>query len=210
MKDKLKFILSEQGILPTIDNFRRLPQIGNWLVSGCRGIAPAPVKRMVIKSYLRTYDLNWFIETGTHLGDTLADVAFDKSLQTVSIELADSYYHTAQKRFANYTNVELLHGDSGTLMPQVVARLQEPALFWLDGHYSGGITARGDLETPVSHELQAILASPVRGHVILIDDIRCFDGTHDYPYLDDFLAAIRTDGRYHVEVSADILRMTPN
>lgn len=49
----------------------------------------------------------------------------------------------------------------------------------------------------------------MRGHVILIDDVRCFDGSLDYPYLDDFLAVIRAEGRYHLEVSTDILRMTP-
>ena len=164
---------------------------------------------MVNKSYLKAYHLKCFVETGTHLGDTLADVAYDKSLQAVSIELADNYYHAAQRRFANYANVQILHGDSGKLMPQVVAKLQEPTLFWLDGHYSGGVTAKGDLETPVSGELEAIFASPVRGHVILIDDVRCFDGSLDYPYLDDFLAVIRAEGRYHLEVSTDILRMTP-
>jgi hypothetical protein len=95
------------------------------------------------------------------------------------------------------------------VLPQIVAGLKKPALFWLDGHYSGDQTARGNLDTPVSQELQAILSAEVQGHVILIDDVRCFDGTHDYPHLDELLAAIRQDGRYEAEVSADILRMVP-
>jgi hypothetical protein len=164
---------------------------------------------MVIKSYLRAYHLNCFVETGTHLGDTLADVAQNQSVRSISIELADEYFQTAQERFAKYTNVSLFHGDSGKLMPQIVAELKQPTLFWLDGHYSGGLTAKGDLETPISEELQTILRSPVKGPVILIDDIRCFDGNHDYSYLDQLLAVIRTDGRYQVEISADILRLTP-
>jgi len=65
------------------------------------------------------------------------------------------------------------------------------------------------METPVSAELQAILASPIAGHVILIDDVRCFDGSHDYPHLDELMTVIRSDIRYHAEVSADILRLTP-
>lgn len=105
--------------------------------------------------------------------------------------------------------MEILYDDSGKLMPTIVTGLSSPALFWLDGHYSGGVTARGDMETPVSAELQAILASPIAGHVILIDDVRCFDGSHDYPHLDEFMAVIRADGRYYAEVSADILRLTP-
>jgi len=94
-------------------------------------------------------------------------------------------------------------------MPEIVAKMQDPALFWFDGHYSGGDTAKGDLETPVSTELQAILASPVKVHVILVDDVRCFDGSHDYPHLDQTLEAIRSDGRYHIEITGDILRLTP-
>ena len=148
------------------------------------------------------------METGTHTGDTLAKVAADQTVQAISIELADHYYRDAQRRFAGYQNVTLLHGDSGRLLPEVVNKLQAPALFWLDGHYSRGLTAKGALETPIRAELQAIFSSTIAGHVILIDDVRCFDGSHDYPHLDELLAFIRDDGRYKAEVSTDILRLT--
>ena len=209
MKKHLKYYFYRLGIFPYLNLLRNLPAITRWIKDGCWGIAPPPVKRMVIKSYLKKYYLNCFVETGTHLGDTLADVAQDQSVHSISIELADEYYQSAQERFAKYTNVSLFHGDSGKLMPQIVAELKQPTLFWLDGHYSGGLTAKGNLETPISEELQTILASPIKGHVILIDDIRCFDGNHDYPYLDELLAVIRADGRYRVEISTDILRLTP-
>lgn len=140
-------------------------------------------------SYLRWHSIKVFIETRTHLGDY--------------------YYNAAKRRLVRCENVKLYQGDSGKLIIEIVSKLQSPALFWLDGHYSGGVTALGELETPVNAELQAILASPITGHVILIDDVRCFDGTHDYPHLDEFMAVIRADGRYHTEVSTDILRLTP-
>jgi hypothetical protein len=209
MKQPVKHLLYRFGIYTNLDAIRRLPEIVFWLSNGCTGIAPPPVKRKIIRSYLQHHGLKVFIETGTHLGDTLADIASDAAVQAISIELADNYYQAAAYRFAKYKNVELLHGDSGLLMAQVVGKLRSPALFWLDGHYSGGMTAKGDLETPVSAELQSILASPITGHVILIDDVRCFDGTRDYPHLDEFLAFIRADGRYRCEVSTDILRLTP-
>lgn len=209
MKDSLKDKLSRFGVYPSMDLIRRLPEIKDWLDTGCSGIAPPPVKRKAILSYLKRYNLNVFVETGTHLGDTLADVAFDKSVQAISIELADDLYFAARRRFAGYNNVVLYHGDSGEFMTEIVSNLQSPALFWLDGHYSGGLTAKGNLETPISAELQTILASPIKGHVILIDDVRCFDGTHDYPHLDELIALIRSNGCYQTEVSADILRLTP-
>jgi hypothetical protein len=209
MKTAIKHSLSRLGLFPYLDLLRRLPGIIRWLRSGCRGLAPPPVKRMVLTGYLRSNRLKHFIETGTHLGDTLADVAYDQSLSATSIELDEAYFNAAKQRFANYSNVTLLQGDSGIVMPAIVQQLKEPALFWLDGHFSGGKTSKGELETPISAELEAILKSPIAGHVILIDDARCFDGTHDYPHLDQLLETVRHMGRYHIEVSTDIIRMTP-
>ena len=115
----------------------------------------------------------------------------------------------ATHRFSLYANVKLLHGDSGSLLPACVATLCQPALFWLDGHYSGGLTAKGDVETPISAELHAILASPIKNHVILIDDARCFNGSADYPFIDELIKTVREQSDYHIEVSSDIIRLTP-
>ena len=214
MKRKIKQSLSRLGAYTGVDlvgslNLIRLfPEIYRWYKKGCSDVAPYPVKRKVVTSYLRSRGLKTFVETGTYTGETLAEVAVDRTVQATSIELADRYYRDAKRRFSSCQNVTLLHGDSGKLLPEVVDKLQAPALFWLDGHYSGDLTAKGDLETPISAELQAILSSSIAGHVILIDDVRCFDGSHDYPHLDELLAVIRRDGRYKVEVSTDILRLT--
>lgn len=193
MKLTIKHQLSKIGIWPHLDLVRRLPQITRWIGTGCTGIAPPPVKRMVLSAYLRRFDLHQFIETGTQLGDSLAYIAQNKAVKCTSIELADSYYRL---------------GDSGIALPEVVRTLRAPALFWLDGHYSGGITARGELDTPVSAELKSILDSPIKDHVILIDDARCFDGTNSYPHLDTLLNTVRENAAYHIEVSADIIRLT--
>ena len=208
MKTALKHHLSRLGILPHLDAIRKLPETRRWLTAGCTGIAPSPVKRRILMAYLHKYALNRFIETGTHLGDTLAYMARNKNTQCTSIELADGYYQQAKGRFRSYANVELLHGDSGTLMSSVLSNLTSPALFWLDGHYSGGVTAQGERDTPVSVELQAILASSCKAHVILIDDVRCFDGSNGYPHLDDLLRTVREQSTYCAEVSTDIIRLT--
>jgi hypothetical protein len=83
-------------------------------------------------------------------------------------------------------------------------------LFWLDGHYSGGITARSAAETPILQELQCVLRHRVRTHVILIDDARCFTGANGYPTI----AALREllAGAYPswlFTVGDDIIRMHP-
>jgi hypothetical protein len=210
MKTILKHHLSKLGIHPHLDSIRRFSETRRWISDGCSNIAPPPVKRKILMAYLHKFALNQFIETGTHLGDTLAYMAHNKNIQCTSIELADIYFQQAKDRFKSYANVELLHGDSGSLMPLVLSKLKTPALFWLDGHYSGGLTGQGECDTPVSAELQAILTSQCKSHVILIDDVRCFDGSNGYPHLDDLLKTVREQSSYRAEVSTDIIRLTPN
>lgn len=71
---------------------------------------------------------------------------------------------------------------------------------------AGGITARGNLDTPVLAELTAILAREDDNDVILIDDAREF-GKGDYPRIDAVAELIvsRRPGR-HFEVRNDIIR----
>jgi len=85
MKHSLKHFISRIGLYSGIDLVRRLPEIVRWISNGCSGIAPPPIKRKIISSYLRSHGLRVFVETGTHLGDTVADVARDKSIRAISI-----------------------------------------------------------------------------------------------------------------------------
>ena len=75
-----------------------------------------------------------------------------------------------------------MQGDSATQLKLVLNQLSEPVLFWLDGHYSGGQTAKGVKECPILEELEAIASFKCNaGSVVLIDDARLFNGSHDYP-----------------------------
>jgi hypothetical protein len=126
----------------------------------------------------------------------------------VSIELSPDLYRAALARFANRRSVTLLEGGSADLMESVVAQLEGPALFWLDGHYSAGITAHGNLDTPVQRELEIILAS-ADNHVILVDDATCF-GSGDYPTLDAVQALVgRLRPGWTCVVQDDIIRIHP-
>jgi hypothetical protein len=70
-------------------------------------------------------------------------------------------------------------------MHDIIEKVNHPAIFWLDGHYSGDITAKGDKECPILEELAAIFSGEKHDHILLIDDARLFNGTHDYPTLED-------------------------
>jgi hypothetical protein len=62
-----------------------------------------------------------------------------------------------------------VQGDSGKELPKIVTQLDTPAIFWLDGHYSAGITAKGDTECPIFEELEAIFEPDKSCKHILID-----------------------------------------
>ena len=205
---QIRQFLIGSGLWYPLNLLRNIPAIFRWLSSGCHGLAPHPVKLMVIGSYLKRYSIGAFVETGTNLGDTLGCFA-RKDINCTSIELSSELYQAARAVFKARNNVRLVQGDSSQKLPELLEELKDPALFWLDGHYSSGITASAKTHTPVSAELKAILNHPVKQHVVLIDDARYFDGTNDYPHLDDLLRVIREDGSYRAEISTDIIRLVP-
>jgi hypothetical protein len=80
----------------------------------------------------------------------------------------------------------------------------------LDGHYSAGETAQSHKDNPIFEELQHIFDTPDRGHVIIIDNARCFGMDPDYPsieQLSDFVKSQRPN--VDISVQYDIIRITP-
>lgn len=203
-----KHILMSAGVWYPLNLLRRAPEVLQWLRSGCSGVAPHPIKMRVVSSYLKKFLIEDFIETGTYLGDTLHYIA-SFGVRCTSIELSKELFEVACMRFKDCENVRLVHGDSGQRIPELLNGINKPTLFWLDGHYSAGITAGSESHTPISAELRAILSHHLKNHVILIDDARCFNGKNNYPRLDDLLREIREDGGYVAEISADIIRLVP-
>jgi len=126
-----------------------------------------------------------------------------------TIELSERLAAEAAKRLAMYRHVRVLWGNSGELLPQVLAQLNEPAVFWLDAHYSGGITAKGPTECPLEGELRGIALGGRADHVILIDDARLM-GQGDFPSLEEIIALARSiNPDYRIEVRDDIVRCEP-
>ena len=181
----------------------------DWYSDGLPDPPPQAVKWRVIDAQLKRFGIRRFIETGTLFGETLEYVA-RRGFPCTSVELSQDLYRGAKQKFSNYKNVELIHGDSGEVMPRILAQLREPTLFWLDGHYSHGITACGEKETPISEELAAILNHHIQRHVILIDDARCFNGNNDYPALHDLLHDVVEAGKYRYSVNCDVIQLVPS
>ena len=166
---------------------------------------PHSAKQEVIRHFASKYNIQVFVESGTFLGIMINSMK-GQFKKLYSIELSEILYKNAIKKFENDKNVNIVFGDSGSMLPQVIKDINEPILFWLDGHYSGDITAKGILETPIIKELKTVLEHPVKNHVIVVDDARLFNGTRDYPTIkevQDFLAGYSKD--YKFEIKEDIL-----
>lgn len=172
-------------------------------------------RRELLRWFGHDYKLNIFIETGTNQGKTpLALHPYFGQLYT--IELDWELYQEAQQLFAETDNVQCWFGDSTIVLPKVLAEIAEPALVWLDGHYSGPGTAHGEKSSPICEELEILFADG-RPHVILVDDARIFDGGPEhtlYPhYLEypslDWVEALAIEHGYHYTLLDDIIRLTP-
>jgi len=180
-----------------------------WLGAGGPLPAPSVVKHGVIRQYAERYGIRTLVETGTYKGGTI-DALSRHFRRIYSIELDDALYARARVRFAALAHVTIVHGDSAHVLPTVLRELATPALFWLDGHYSGPGTAKGQRETPILEEIHAILSHPIRTHIILIDDARVFGTWPDYPTLEEFQTLIATTAPHlHFALEADIIRLTP-
>jgi len=146
------------------------------------------------------------IETGTYRGDMI-NACRDAFDQIYSIELDDDLFAEAARRFARYPHISIRHGVSGSVLPVLLSTIAVPCLFWLDGHYCASVSAKGQVETPIVHELEAILRHRTPGHAVLIDDARCFTGKNDYPTIDQlrsFVLAHKPEWEFQVE--GDIVR----
>ena len=215
MKEPLKYFLERTTPLGTLARMHRQMKLEKkfrkWEKDGATGPMPNLGKQRVVVEYIKNYSPEVFIETGTYKGKMVyAVMPYIKRIY--SIELDTTHYQNARKRFTGYTDIQILHGQSGEILPQVLKNIDKPCLFWLDAHYSGGSTAKADMETPIMQEIECILKHPlVSKHVVLIDDARCFTGSNDYPTLnalEEFIKRTCPDWTFNVE--NDIIRTHSN
>jgi len=172
--------------------------------------ASAQDKQALIVRFGCQRGLKNFIETGTFQGD-MVEAQRENFHKIVTIELSDALYEAAKRRFAGYDHVHVLHGDSGALLLEAIHLIEGPALYWLDAHYSRGVTARGDQKAPILKELSIIAARGQPDDVILIDDARLFGMRLGYPRLATvrkFAAWEWPSHSFHVE--SDIICIVPS
>lgn len=217
--------LAKKVIIPILRNrWKKNPTVANWIQQGYindteidsivldwhfhKAPIPPPhkIKQFAITEMGKKYNCKILVETGTFRGDMLEAQKnnFDKLF---SIELSTIFWETAKKRFKNDTQIILLQGDSGEMLPTLTPSLDQPTLFWLDGHYCGSSTALSAIECPIYAELDAVFNNN-RDHVILIDDARMFVGKRDYPTIPELTNYVKKKAPdYTVSVIDDIIRI---
>jgi hypothetical protein len=199
-------VLMRTFLYDIVQNYRRKKEYKEWLNSGKPIPPPDVVKHISVKEYAQEFGTQVLVETGTYLGDMVWAVK-DDFHKIYSVELSTELYERAKKRFSKYTHISIFKGDSSEVLPAILDHIKEACLFWLDGHYSEGLTAKGAKETPILRELKHIFGRSMEDHVILIDDARLFTGQNDYPTLVELRESIL--GRYPdyaFEVKDDIIR----
>jgi hypothetical protein len=158
-------------------------------------------------------DLRVAVETGTYQGETteMLSTLVDR---VWSVEAEASLAAAAQGRFAS-DNVTVLAGDSGTLLPKVLAQIDEPALFWLDAHWFDDLPQVTATQCPILDELEAIgMFAHRTASCVLIDDSHMFtaavpapNNQDDWPTYDEVVR--RLGFAEHLDIVADVIVAGP-
>jgi hypothetical protein len=138
--------------------------------------APSPhfvKQRVLLRNGLP--DATW-VETGTFMGDTTS-VLSRVAKMVYSIEPEATLFSRAEERFRSARNIRIINGLSEEILPKLLPTISGDICFWLDGHYSAGITFKGPQDTPIIDELTVIGQNIGRMNkiAVMIDDVRCFD-----------------------------------
>ena len=189
---------------------KKIEQIGNDVqyIYKMGGMLPPPprYKHINIKEYAKEYGCKTLIETGSFYGDTI-DAVKDIFEEIYTIELSQELFLSVQKRFQNISKIHCYQGDSAILLPNILKKCNENPIFWLDAHYSGGITEKTNKESPIVEELEIIL-NKFKKVVILIDDARIFETSDNYPSIFTVKQIVKSKfPKAEFEVYSDIIRI---
>ena len=179
-----------------------------WRLRGKPPRSPHLLKQRTVREYGEKYRSSTLVETGTYYGEMVAAMK-DRFDCIYSVEFDPELARRAAQRFARHRKIQILEGDSRRVLPELLKTLSQPSLFWLDAGYYGWSETSGDRDR-LSVELDAILHHPVKGHIILIDDARGFNGQDGTPTVEEFKRSVESEFPDRVvEVKDDIVRITP-
>jgi hypothetical protein len=202
----LRRLLQRTPIYGAYKALGHYPDYWYWILRGRPSRSPHLLKQKVVREYGKKFGLTTLVETGTYYGEMVA--AMKGNFRRIySIEFVPALAERATRKFARDAHVRIFRGDSRVLMPEVLALLQGPALFWLDAGYYSWVGMEPDKQR-LSAELEMILSHPYP-HIVLLDDARCLTGENGIPTVSDVKSHIEAKfPQRSVTVEFDVMRIT--
>jgi len=150
-----------------------------WRQWGQKTAPNRQIKEWHLTKIAKENNLKVFVETGTKGGTTLKNLK-NNFKEMHSVEIIEKSYKRVNSQIKD-KHIHLYLGDSAKVLPEILKKIKEPTLFWLDAHDNRN-------STPILKELDSIL--PAKGHVILIDDLRYFGTEEAYPTTEEIEALV--------------------
>jgi hypothetical protein len=135
-----------------INAFTKFNQTKAWRKRNYLGASPQFIKQSIL---LRDGIPNaQWVETGTGRGVTTKFLA-ETFPYVHTIEPSKYLYNQAICNL-KLKNINFLNDTSENILSDLLSKLNGDINFWLDGHYSAGMTFKGKKNCPVEEELMAI------------------------------------------------------
>jgi hypothetical protein len=159
------------------------------LAQGTPGNLHSYMKYLTLRSLGKRTGATCLIESGTFLGVTAARCSRTFK-RVLTIELDPQLANKAAVYLGRFSNVKVFQGDAVELLPQLITRDDaEATVVFLDGHYSGGDTALGEVPEPAIVELEILSQHPERICGIIVDDFRLFGVEPGFPKKSELILA---------------------
>jgi hypothetical protein len=139
----------------------------------------------LVRAEVTASGLNVFVETGLWAQHGMCCEVLDLVSDALAIDV-DAKNVVA---VSGHKQVTAWQGDSGKLLPELLAYVMTPAVFWLDAHSTEEYD--DNPSCPVLAELAAIKRWMYRAQsVIMIDDVRLMNGQFGFPGRDELDKAL--------------------